>query len=151
MNTATETKEAINLTSEFESNICHRCNGAGRIKEYSGVHSGICFLCSGAKKIYTKRGKAALAMYSRSLQKTFSEIEVGDKIYEAGCNFIPSRWLTVTAKNETALTFGNSTWHGRRADELFRVAWSKEAKAEKRRAALEYQATLTKAGTPRKR
>lgn len=151
---------------------CPRCNGAGSIRGFSHVRSGVCFRCHGLGTTWTKRGKAARTYWEQSLTVPADDVEVGDRVLVPGVDCIgrPAMWYVVESISGARGTAGTldeavpllvfemthpksgDTYRGSHIpDSPIRVAWTKEQRAAKLAAALEYESTLTKAGTPRKR
>ena len=127
----------------FEIETCGRCGGTG---EYSfNLMDGTrCYGCQGKGVRYTKRGAAAYEYFRKGFTVKWSEVEVGQKVFEK------SRWLTVTAitdeGNSVRVNFGPSY--------ALYTSFAHETKVfhkmeSARIAALEYQDNLTKAGKPR--
>jgi hypothetical protein len=160
---------------QFESTTCSRCCGSGNYS-YCQRYGTTCFKCGGAKKVFTKRGAAANAMYQRSLEVPATEVRVGDWIMSGGVTNdgqVYGRWEKVIEINpstqRSTLTVDGVTteqvyfadivsqrgeWrcsHTCFATSMFRKKWPIEQCLAKKRAALAFQETLTKAGTPRKR
>lgn len=156
---------------KLETKTCGRCGGSGKFS-WNAITGDRCFGCGGSGIVYTKRGAAAAAFYRESLEKVASEIVVGDLVFMQGFNAgsfaQPSRWVRVVEITRDATSAwstapdGTRTYHEQimlRCDKANiglcltsrqRVGWSKEAKQAKLAAALDYQDTLTKQGTPRK-
>lgn len=143
----------------FESTECSRCGGSGRMP-YS-VAGGVCFKCGGAGAILTKRGRAAQDYLNEMNDVEPSDVNVGDKLWFKlwfpGDRIIESP--IVVDQIEFDESNGCYKFTGIRTKDGLRY-WhigparrvvSKELRAEQRKVALEYQATLTQAGTVRKR
>ncbi len=159
----------------FEAKPCSRCGGSGEYS-YCQTYGSRCFKCHGKGEVLTKRGLAAQEHFNSLCVKPASEIKVGDIIcvnsvtLDGGFFKYFAEVIEVSAPH----VYGSSTVDGVKKDTVgiditsdskkfgrckhttsgksdFRLAQSKEEKIEKREAALEYQANLTKAGTPRKR
>ena len=81
----------------FESKVCSKCGGEGKIFTYSNVLGGVCFKCGGRGRVLTKKGRAAQSYYNDLLSKRSDELAPGDKIYQEGVpGFTSSKWQTVT-------------------------------------------------------
>lgn len=162
----------------FENETCGRCGGSGHYS-YCPMYGTTCFKCHGVGALLTKRGQAAQAFYTRLLSKPTTELRPGDKVYTAspvatnpGIGFV-SHWypvqevyLQTAERTGGSYSIGNDgqpNYHGyvvecqgmrfvsEDRDKLWRVAATAEQKQAARAQALEYQATLTKQGTPHKR
>lgn len=152
----------------LEAVTCHRCGGTGKMP-YS-VYGGICFKCNGRKIIYTKRGAAAAAYLTQLRSKPAGELKqldvikvglitMGGQPYDGWATVMEIRpWSLerdggplgeVTGEHLTIVT-DKVTMIAWPATKAVRVAQSAEQKKATFAAALAYQATLTKAGTPRK-
>ncbi len=128
----------------FESEVCSRCLGSGRFS-HCAMYGDTCFRCGGKGRTLTKRGEAA-AKYLRTLRsKRLDEIQVSDVVHIRGGGPFPAKWETVDAE-----WLASMPGRGWKADSLWRVRQSKEQSLATWDAALAYQATLTKAGTPRR-
>lgn len=156
---ATETKTL------FESESCSRCGGGGHYS-YCAAYGTTCFKCRGRGITLTKRGNAAQIHFNQLCSKRAGDLKIGDRIREdsitgggKGC------WATVAFvgvketdsgyyENGTRIPYfcvdTNVCSHGTTADEMFRVSQTDEERATKVALALEYQASLTKRGKPRK-
>lgn len=145
----------------FEIRACGRCGGCGRYS-WCSMHGDTCFGCGGRGWQYTKRGAAAAAFLADSLKKRADEFVVGDLLkVDAVPGFQGSYFATVievktnedgTISIDTESKSGSKfRYAGAQPDQLLRPGRSNEEKAAARVAAVEYQATLTKQGKPRKR
>lgn len=156
-------------TSLFESVRCTRCGGSGRMP--FSVRGGICFKCDGPGFVLTKRGRAAQAYLDALRTIPAEDFKPGDLIlssgFSAGSMTVASKWLKVTEvrtvdarktyPNEPEgslmteiVTEGGGSFGAMQGTAKWRKGFSAEEKAAQRAAALAYQDTLTKAGTPRK-
>lgn len=160
-NTAANTNETPAVAPRgFERVPCGRCGGCGEYS-YCAMYGTRCFGCAGSGVVLTKRGKLAKAHYERLLSKTAAELV-------AGCDAVQysptsKKFRTVTSVSPCPLNPGTvnvvlgewSPGHtytiGCRPETLFRVAASAETKAAALAAALAFEDSLTKTGTPRKR
>jgi hypothetical protein len=157
------------VTQEFESVTCSRCHGTGT-HSYCQMYGDTCFKCSGKRRVYTARGLAALQFYIAQLSKPVREIKVGDvvklphvskfqtvaDIFQNSPERKGSAWSLDKAGNpvfgQWEITLANGTGRcGMTGEEMVRVAATAERKAQVKAAALAFQSTLTKDGTPRKR
>ena len=135
---------------QLESEPCPRCAGSGT-HSWCQMWQDKCFGCAGTGYRLTKRGRAA-ADYLNSLRHIRADkVEAGDSI-AYGRAFLrvlrvdmdehrPLITLRLEGRNITVHEFPHS---------LVRRGWSREEKVDQFRRALAYQATLTKAGKPRK-
>jgi len=147
----------------FENRVCSRCMGSGEYS-YCSMYGRTCFKCAGAGAVLTARGRVAQAFLNKARMAKASEFKVGDSyLYEGIPGFSRSEWVKITEIRPTAngngeLDFvgvnkkGETTgFNGLTAATELRKARTKEELAAMKAAALEFQASLTKAGTPRKR
>lgn len=153
----------------FETKPCGRCGGSGRYS-YCQMYGDRCFGCSGSGLALTKRGAAAREMFLASLERTYGEVEIGWRVLVSGRG-----WLAVTGVDlnpgggsyenygtpeevlipnthgiVTGTGDGRVTMVGMADSRITGYADRAEYDANLH-AALDYQETLTKAGTPRKR
>ena len=156
----------------FESITCTRCHGSGEYY-YCSYYGTRCFKCAGQKSILTPRGKKAQDFYIALCSKPASELKIGDWISRTDfthggkaftCkaqiieikegsevtgtnNGVPCKYTSIylVTSNEK---YGNSTV-GTHDDSLIRP-YSPD-NAVHAQTALEYQQTLTKLGTVRKK
>lgn len=148
------------MTTAFETEVCSRCGGTGRFS-HNGEHDR-CYKCDGKNgaRAYTKRGKAAKEYYLAKFHVPASTIVPGDLVsscrikirvveIERGTRVVRINGAekvvaVVTLKGENVSL---ETAH----DATVRRFPTPEENAAAIADALAYQATLTKAGTPRKR
>lgn len=161
-----------NTANRLERETCPRCGGSGQYS-YCQMYGRTCFKCAGRKEVLTKRGTAATAYLKALRSKPASELKVGDRVYHDGL-VVPgavcdkAAWTTVieiragvaeldggrvvngeVIPAEIVVVTERCTHHTTAATR-FRVWVSKEHEAETLAAAIAFQATLTKAGKPRK-
>lgn len=137
----------------FESVACTRCGGTGQYS-WNAMSGSRCFKCQGAKETLTKRGAAAQAYLNGLRQRAAADVVVGDKILNEGVpGMVKSTWVEVTSVgtdgDRVVLGWVGGLSHLFPADTV-RMYETAEQKVANREAALAYQATLTKSGTPRK-
>lgn len=148
------------MATAFETEPCTRCGGTGHYS-FNGEHSR-CYKCDGKNgaRSLTKRGVAAKAYYLAKFRVAASDIKIGDMI-ETG-NGQKLRVVEIETKDETVIINGET----RRVKTLGLIgkSWAyytglsaivrRYPTPEENDAAiadaLAYQATLTKAGKPRK-
>lgn len=142
--------------SVFETQSCTRCGGSGSYS-WNQMDGSRCYGCMGSGKQFTARGGAARDMFSASLRVPASEIRVGQRVWFPPGPLGGGGWSTVQALTEgihnSTGTIGIDTpkvLTYEFPETPVRIAWSDEDKQAKLRAALDYQATLTKQGKPRK-
>lgn len=148
----------MTTTTQFEHITCTRCDGTGHYS-YCQMHGTRCFKCGGNGWTYTARGQAAREYYESLLTKPAADIVIGDKIYCEPSPVWSGGWWTVETitKLDNGVLVFNGTLRNDKVDawgkpeQCLRVAQTTEFKRAKIAEALEYQATLTKSGTPRKR
>lgn len=175
MSPGSETK-GTEMAPAFEHRSCGRCGGSGQY-----FHYGACFRCGGAGNILTKRGAAANALYTEMAKIPARDVQVGQFIetiigipyptvrygfrpvveisheVAEGASLIDGEMkpyrkgvvVLVTAKEKDGSGIGCAAHHS--YGESVRIALSGEAKKANIAKCLEYQATLTASGTPRKR
>lgn len=157
----------------FEMMTCSRCGGSGNYS-YCQMYGSRCFKCHGKGVCYTAKGFAAASYYAESLKVPASTFVVGDLIWvenfwkqmnyfapivsiEPGVQtgsslkdgvMVPYRHEMLAISTEHA-KYGQCGMHVY-PESMIRKAWGAEFKAAKQAEALAYQATLTKAGKPRK-
>ena len=154
----------------LENTTCGRCGGTGRMPFM--VANGVCFKCTGWGAVLTKRGRAAQAFLNALRLRRLDEFAVGDTYlsqgFNAGSYVEPDRWIkidriesgmsshTVNGQHVFCITLhGADVKRGDRSsfsgapDATLRKAFTAEERREQAQMALEYQATLTKAGKPR--
>lgn len=156
--------------SQFETEPCRRCGGSGR-HSYCQTWGTTCFECGikphepGLGIRLTARGRAAYSYYEASLpQRAAKDLLSGDRILQhhriysverLGEIGNPGSWAMVDGipQKEGRLDIHcyGVTLSGHAVDELFSVVPTEEERQALVAAALEYQATLTKRGEPRKR
>lgn len=143
---------AIRVRDSFETQGCNRCGGCGRYS-WNAMHGSTCYGCNGKGWNFTKRGLAAYNYWVALMSKPTNELQPGDKVRQA---YQAKGWYTVAtiAPNaggsyDVRMVSGSafSNWG---AYSTWRVAQSNEDKLAKLQQAVAYQATLTKAGKPRK-
>lgn len=163
------------MTTAFETEACTRCGGTGRFS-HNGEHDR-CYKCDGKNgcRAYTKRGRAAKDYYLSKLYLRPDEVKVGDVIAFYGIKQLTvakieimqsGSWLNPNTgdwepifhyvfENEKGLkgsiqklkNYDDTVANSFLVRRLPTPDENKAAIAD----ALAYQATLTKAGTPRKR
>lgn len=144
----------------FETEICSRCGGTGHYS-YCLSFGTICFKCRGTGRCYTKRGKAARFFFENLLSMPASKLQPGMKVkalvITEGGNVGGTQWSTIekiepeSEPDRLTMVTEFCTFHRVPTTDLYRVASTAEVKTEARTRALEYQNTLTKAGTVRKK
>lgn len=165
--------------NKIETVTCSRCGGTGNYS-FCYSHGTRCFKCNGKGQHATKRGAMASKYLTSLRSKPASDIKVGDIVRsDWGCpvtsthlafgtvtnveksDAYPADFSSVngvivkTESTQLAITIvhpehGSMTTHISPAT-MFRVKQTDEQIAETFQKAMEYQATLTKTGLPRKR
>jgi hypothetical protein len=171
--TTTETPAAAVEPRKLETEVCSRCGGSGH-HSYCQRYGTTCFKCHGAGKVYTKRGRAA-ALYLDAIRSVPAKtLRVGDVIRagsitadgtpfgkftkilsiepgeQHGASLVDGEMVPYVRAGLTIET-GVVTMIATDPESMIRKGQTAEEKAETFRRALDYQDTLTKAGTPRKR
>jgi hypothetical protein len=157
---------------QFETRPCPRCNGSGTYS-YCQRWGTTCFKCGtqpglpGTGKVLSKRGLAAKAYERESLdgfKVPARELKPGGLVRMHATDparrlleILPaSSWRIVNGveqdrANSVDFKFSGITYSGVTLDQLIERVPPREVREEIRRMALDYQDTLTKAGTVRKR
>lgn len=150
----------------FENETCGRCGGSGRYS-YCSMHGSTCFGCGGAGRRLTKRGRAAQLYLQALRERPVTELKVGDLVLIDGIpGMTKSRFGKITEiQTGPGRDFGYPV---QGADSLahrivttagtligfenckYRKGFTAEEKQAQVAQALEYQATLTKTGKPKK-
>lgn len=166
------------LETVFEKETCSRCGGCGQYS-YNQVDGSRCYGCGGKGERLTKRGAAASQFFRNSCMVELGSITIGDIIeveqMSADCRsrlryFSPVVEISEVREIAKSKNFATGEWepiygitvstehakYGKsgivaKPDHMVRKGQSAEDRAAKIAAALEYQATLTKTGAPRKR
>jgi len=162
--------------SGLEIETCSRCAGSGK-HSYCQMYGSTCFKCGGSGRTYTKRGAAAAAKLTDLRSKPASELVPGDTVLMRGfsCGSVssPSKWCKVAALEDATgsarykdaagewvtptqirIVFEPGAGYSASTSDpatMYRVRQGAAALEATLAEALEYQATLTKTGKPRKR
>jgi hypothetical protein len=151
------------MATSFETTTCSRCGGTGQYS-YCRAYGTKCFKCHGGGLSFTKRGELAHTYYMKSLETPLNEIKVGDlvQVWDMTRNYFAT--VIQMAASDAYAKQGmpalcmttNHEKNGKSGltaspDDMVRVGHSREEKLVKIAIALEYQASLTKQGKPRKR
>lgn len=140
----------------FEHEPCTRCCGTGHYS-YNTISGTKCFKCHGQKYSLTKRGRAAQDFLEELRKRPAAEVKVGDLVWFDMHYFKCCTQVTeITQQGEHIGIYGKRPKNGERVGMVVfpnspvRMGETAEQKEANRAAALAYQATLTKAGKPRK-
>jgi hypothetical protein len=147
----------------LETQTCSRCGGCGR-HSYCEMYGDTCFKCAGSGKVYTTRGKVALA-YLRSLRTVKAgDVKVGQRVFIRSYGKFNVKEITINPRGASCLVDGVEipyvmvTLRGEKMGMTMDVNSDVEiilpTVAERNAqfmAALAYQGTLTKTGTVRKK
>lgn len=171
------TETATQQPRRFETTTCTRCGGSGRYS-YCQMHGSTCFKCGSSGRQYTARGAAAAAWLTARKTKKAKDVEFGEWVSLPGVPgfsrptyFTLERTYTRLNSGSYSVTreFGPETVYckhlylegtspagetlgiGTFPDADVRIIVTKARARELLTEALDYQDTLTKAGTPRKR
>jgi hypothetical protein len=149
-------------TPIFEHATCGRCGGSGKYS-FNMMDGTRCYGCNGAGYVLTKRGAAAQAFLNALRSKPVEELKVGDMVY-VDMSFMKPCFLVIESMRRDELNISRENWIlsfvGRKDvawtitygyGHKMRLGFTAEEKAVQVKAALEFQATLTKAGVPSKR
>jgi hypothetical protein len=152
----------------FETRPCPRCAGSGRFS-YCQNWGTTCFKCGvkpgepGVGVVLTKRGAAAYLYYESLLPtKLARDLQPGDFVTERGWRRrvigAPQPTTNAFVRNGVEVRAGyldipcEQVTHSLVPEDMvLHVAVTRERKAELLAQALDYQSTLTKTGTVRKR
>ncbi len=143
----------------FERQTCSRCGGSGK-HSFCEQYRDTCFKCGGSGEQLTKRGIAASERLAELLTHSIEDIKPGDQIRRG------KNWFTVEGieqdidQGHGRIIDGKTIWA--RGVEFTSIKGFKllaeygstlklKATDEDRASCADYQDTLTKAGTPRKR
>jgi len=146
------------MTTAFETESCSRCGGSGHYS-FNGTHSR-CYKCDGKNdgQAYTKRGRAAKDFYLALKSVVPTNVKIGDKIRTLNFKQLTvaeiTRSIHPMMSKSTVEGFLFTNEHGK-ADWVsnngsVHLIPSAEQNESFIAQALAYQATLTKAGKPRK-
>lgn len=150
--------------TQFETQECSRCRGTGKFS-FCEMYRDTCFKCQGQKIVLTARGLAAKKYLHELRTVPVSQIPVGSKIVvnsmqrryfgtvisigESGSKYMKEgQWHNYVEITTTHPKYGQSrlcTF----PDVGTEVIDSNDS--EKIKMAIEFQETLTKSGSPRKR
>ena len=139
----------------FENEVCGRCGGTGEYS-FNQMDGTMCYGCHGKGAKLTKRGQAAQAYYTAMRQIPAGMLKTGDRFWDSGWRTVISCDLAADERNNYRthtldINTPNCIYGGWGLNQMVTVSCSKEQAASYRKLALEHQATLTKAGKPRKR
>lgn len=153
------------LATKFETEVCGRCCGSGHYS-YCQSYGTTCFQCHGKGVVYTKRGQAALEYLRKIRTVKVSEVEAGWIILQSAGPINKGGWRTVKSigqRDDGSKYMEDGAWKpyvyietidlsmGTFPDSEVTAVPTKERIAETKALALQYQTTLTKTGTVRKR
>lgn len=151
------------MATQFETQACTRCGGSGRYS-FNLMHGDRCYGCGGTGTTYTKRGKAAKAMFHSLLERDADEITVGDNVLvsSGAMGLGPDRWHFVSEIRDDAHNPGRKILTLKRNGKVacsygtcpglkLRCVRTEEERAAKMAQALAYQETLLASGKPSKR
>lgn len=147
----------------FEVCTCGRCGGSGRYS-FNQVDGDRCYGCGGTGLKRTKRGAAAHAFYTKSQERPFADLKVGDYVWDDTFGY-KGKWLPILALDASqthgysegggvrnyyvCITTKRSAWHVFPTSS-FRSVRDEAHRQELRAAALAYQDTLGVSGKPLK-
>lgn len=164
--------EQITEKLRLERETCSRCGGTGHYS-YCQMYGTTCFKCGGRKEVLTKRGTEAMKFLKELRSKTAGEVKVGDTI-KMGSVTMGEVWVKVekiepyiqegaSLKDGVMVPYcsemirmegtykGTAYSNGVSVATRIEILLSKDEQLATLRQAVEYQNTLTKQGTPRKR
>lgn len=161
------------VETKFETITCSRCHGGGKYS-YCQEYGDRCFKCGGSGKVLSTRGAVAQKFYTDLCSIKLSEVKVGDRIRVQGMTSNMRLYYYVGTvieikRSESQVTSINGgitkTWYplsvttehpkygksGMLAPDDTLVRIYRDDDIERFNKAIEYQASLTKTGTVRKR
>jgi len=157
------------LDTVFEKQTCTRCGGSGRYS-FNLKDRDTCYGCNGKGEQFTARGLAAAKFLTASLKVPAEQIKVGDVIRfefhdisfwapvsevqngsDAKYRKPDGSWVDCSTFTLWCVRKGRRYGFGANTQDGVRISHDAASKQAKVTAALEYQATLTKAGKPSKR
>jgi hypothetical protein len=139
----------------FEHRPCTRCGGSGNYS-YCQMYGTTCFGCGGSGAQLTKRGKVAQVWLTEKRKVKVAELKVGDEfwfdsIFGPGWVKVTEPWTAEANQIVGIDKKGQSVAYGNSGGEMVRKRMTNEQARALKAEALAFQATLTKAGTVRKR
>lgn len=147
--------EATPVARQIETQQCSRCSGTGH-HSYCQQWGSTCFKCGGNGRVYTKKGAAAAAFLKGLRSKRADAFVVGELIFIEAGPMNKACFSKVLESCKDALN-AHLWWISTAAmgmgvipDSMQKMGLTAERKAETLKLALDYQDTLTKAGTVRK-
>lgn len=154
---------------KLETEVCSRCGGTGRYS-YNALHGDRCYGCGGAGVRYTKRGAVAAAFLKTLRQVRADTVKPGDRLrvqLVQGSKVYTVETVSIGLAKDHGAYRGDGQYMQVKIEfvgegvnklrayhdpaHMVDKVFSDEEKTAQLRQAVEYQATLTKAGTPRKR
>lgn len=153
------TQRAKERTTKLESETCGRCGGSGK-HSFNLRDGDVCYGCGGRGWRYTKRGQAAAHYLDLLRSVPASTLAVGDLIrvdsvtyggspYSYFARVVALSWddqghihISTGGTEHSVLITG--------PEMRIRKGWSGEEKRSQLQKAIDYQATLTMKGIPRK-
>lgn len=139
----------------FEHVTCSRCAGSGEYS-YNQIDGSRCYGCCGNGWVLTKRGKAARNWLVANRSTEARHLVVGQRVYfDMGMTMFWAAISAIAVQADGQIMLSCIRKSGTNStvvppETAIAVAVSTERLAELQRDALAYQATLTKAGVPRK-
>jgi len=139
----------------FENVTCTRCGGTGHYS-YCQMYGTVCFKCHGDGVTLTAKGRAAQNWFTTKRKIKAGDLKVGDRYFFEGIGSTVKVTVTGFAPNLNGGTTvegvnDKGERYGMDATLEVRKVMMNEALRLLKLEALAFQATLTKAGTVRKR
>jgi hypothetical protein len=167
--------DEIQNATTLETETCSRCGGSGHYSYCTG-YGTTCFKCRGRKVVYSKRGAAAADYLASLRKKRADQFQPGELIWVDGIpGFTKGKFYKVTGTRIKTAAEKAAAGYASLVDGVMRPptkdslvidcdgygietspetmerkGCTAEEKAATLKQALEYQATLTKMGKPRK-
>lgn len=135
----------------FETETCSRCGGSGEYS-YNQIDGTKCFGCGGNGLQYTPRGHQAHQFYVKLMQKPAGDFVVGETYKDT----VDRRQRRIIEIKADPLNPGHVQLNSRGmslstgAGMMLQLVPTAEVRDAALKQALDFQASLTKAGKPRK-
>ena len=138
-------------TTVFETQTCTRCGGSGHYS-FNLRDGTVCYGCGGKGWQHTRRGAAAHKFYNDLLTVPARSLEPGQRVWDK----FAGRWQTVASVDPERYCIQYNSGLAEYYDAVPDLTKRRKPTSEAERLAfvqraLDYQATLTKAGKPCKR
>lgn len=135
----------------FETQSCGRCGGSGSYS-FNQIDGTRCFGCGGNGRSYTPRGRAASNFYANMMMKAAKDFAVGE-FYKDRCGNQKYRIIAIgpDPHNPTSIRIESERMvYVTSPTDTLRMVPTPAVRDAALALALTFQASLTKAGKPRK-